>query len=164
MYTDYSLRVLLYLAARPEHAVTIGELADFYKISRNHLVKVVHNLGIQGFIVTTRGKKGGIRMARAADQILIGDVVRKMEADLDLLECFNPNTDRCVISRSCTLKAVMFSAQADFLNRLDRHTLADVALRPTPISTEFMAIPIIQNPAIADGEISHHLPPKVKNR
>ncbi len=76
LYTDYSLRVLIYLAGREEDLVTISEIADFYKISRNHLVKVVHNLGLNGYILTSRGRHGGIKLARPAQEIPIGDVVR----------------------------------------------------------------------------------------
>src|SRR5476649_1618828 len=75
LYTDYSLRVLLYLANKEDEIVTISELADFYKISRNHLVKVVHNLGLNGYILTTRGRRGGLKLARPAKGILVGEVV-----------------------------------------------------------------------------------------
>jgi Rrf2 family transcriptional regulator, nitric oxide-sensitive transcriptional repressor len=127
LYTDYSLRVLLYLANRKDENVTITELADFYKISRNHLVKVVHNLGLNGYILTSRGRNGGIKLARGANEILIGEVVRSTEPDFDLLECFNPTTDQCVITRSCGLKSVLFNAQTTFLGVLDEYTLADIA-------------------------------------
>lgn len=143
LYTDYSLRVLLYLASQQDKTVTISELADFYRVSRNHLVKVVHNLGIQGYIVTTRGKNGGLRLARPADKIVIGDVVRKMEPDFDLLECFNPATDQCVITNSCSLKSVLFNAQATFLNVLDQYTLADTAIDPAKKSPAFKSIPVV---------------------
>ena len=120
LYTDYSLRVLLYLAGREDAPVTITELANFYKISRNHLVKVVHNLGLKGYILTTRGRHGGLRLAHPAKEILIGDVVRSTEPDFDLLECFNPVTDKCVITSSCSLKGVLASAQACFMGELDK--------------------------------------------
>ncbi len=141
LYSDYSLRVLLYLSHK-EETVTITELADFYKISRNHLVKVVHNLGINGFIVTSRGKHGGIRLARPAREITVGEVVRHTEPDFDLLECFNPQTDHCVISSTCSLKGVLFEARSAFINVLDRYTLADVAAPRAP--PEIRSIPIIQ--------------------
>ncbi len=141
LYSDYSLRVLLYLSHK-EETVTITELADFYKISRNHLVKVVHNLGINGFIVTSRGKHGGIRLARPAREITVGEVVRHTEPDFDLLECFNPQTDHCVISSTCSLKGVLFEARSAFINVLDRYTLADVAA--PKVQAEIRSIPIIQ--------------------
>ena len=142
LYTDYSLRVLIYLAGRENESVTITELADFYKISRNHLVKVVHNLGLKGYILTTRGRHGGIRLSRPALEIPIGEVVRSTEPDFDLLECFNPATDKCVISRSCSLKGVLFSAQAGFLSVLDEYTLADIAKASRKILPAFKSIPI----------------------
>lgn len=145
MYTDYSLRVLLYLANREDENVTITELADFYKISRNHLVKVVHNLGLNGHILTTRGRHGGLKLARPAKEILIGEVVRSTEPDFDLLECFNPVTDKCVITRSCSLKSVISNAQASFLGVLDQYTLADIAKASRKAFPSFKSIPIIQS-------------------
>ncbi len=142
LYTDYSLRVLLYLAIHPDKTATITELADFYKISRNHLVKVVHELGLNGYILTTRGKRGGIRLARPADQIVVGEVIRKTEPDFDLLECLNPDADRCVITHTCKLKSVLFTARGNFLGELDKHTLADLAGQPAR-SSSFKSIPIL---------------------
>lgn len=143
LYTDYSLRVLLYLANKEDEIVTISELADFYKISRNHLVKVVHNLGLNGYIQTARGRRGGLRLARPAKDILIGKIVRSTEPDFDLLECFNPATDNCIVTHACSLKGVFFEAQASFMSVLDRYTLADMAVSPR--QTTFKAIPIIQD-------------------
>ena len=143
LYTDYSLRVLLYLAGKEDEVVTISDLADFYKISRNHLVKVVHNLGLNGYILTTRGRNGGLRLAHPAKEILIGDVVRSTEPDLDLLECFNPATDQCVITRSCSLKSVLFNAQATFMGVLDQYTLADLSKAPKKTIAAFKSIPIV---------------------
>ena len=143
LYTDYSLRVLLYLANNEDKLVTISELANFYKISRNHLVKVVHNLGLKGYILTTRGRNGGLKLAHPAKEILIGEVVRSTEPDFDLLECFNPATDKCVITRSCSLKGVIFNAQASFLGELDKYTLADIAKTSKKKMSSFKSIPII---------------------
>ena len=143
LYTDYSLRVLLYLANKEDEIVTITELASFFKISRNHLVKVVHNLGLKGYILTARGRSGGLRLARPANDILIGEVVRSTEPDFDLLECFNPATDHCVITRTCTLKAVLFNAQANFLGVLDQYTLADMTKAPKKTLPELKSIPIV---------------------
>ncbi|MDX8398909.1 MAG: Rrf2 family transcriptional regulator [Gallionellaceae bacterium] len=143
LYTDYSLRVLLYLAFKKDRMVTITELADFYKVSRNHLVKVVHNLGIQGYILTTRGKNGGLKLAKSAEEIVIGDVVRKMEPDFELLECFNEATDECVITNVCALKSVLFTARDNFLNHLYQYTIADAVKKPKKVSNEFMSIPVI---------------------
>ncbi|OIR19667.1 HTH-type transcriptional repressor NsrR [mine drainage metagenome] len=132
LYTDYSLRVLLYLATKPEQTATITEIAEHYDISRNHLVKVVHSLGIHGFIATTRGKNGGIRLARSAEAIQLSDVVRKTEPDMDLLECFNPATDNCVISPTCRLKSMLYEGRAAFMAVLEKNTLADAATPTSP--------------------------------
>lgn len=143
LYTDYSLRVLIYLGLHPDKLVTISELADFYRISRNHLVKVVHELGLSGYIHTARGKHGGMRLARSADKIVIGEVVRRTEPDFDLLECLNPETDQCVITNVCKLKSVLGEARDGFLAELDRYTLADLTASADP-SAAFKSIPILQ--------------------
>lgn len=143
LYTDYSLRVLLYLANKENEVVTISELADYYKISRNHLVKVVHNLGLNGYLLTTRGRHGGLKLARPAKDIHIGKIVRSTEPDFDLLECFNPVTDQCVVSRFCGLKGVVFDARASFLAVLDKYTLADM-VRPAKMAEPMLkSIPIV---------------------
>ncbi len=144
LYTDYSLRVLLYLAHHSDKTVTITELADFYKISRNHLVKVVHELGLSGYILTTRGKRGGIRLARAPDQIVVGEVIRQTEPDFDLLECLNPVADQCVITHTCKLKSVLFTARGNFLGELDKYTLADLTGQSANTISTFKSIPILQ--------------------
>lgn len=143
LYTDYSLRVLIYLAQNPDKVVTISELADFYRISRNHLVKVVHELGLNGYVHTTRGKHGGIRLARPPDQIVIGEVVRKTEPDFDLLECLNPVGDHCVITNVCKLKSVLTEARDQFLGQLDSRTLADLTINSAKFSPAFKSIPIL---------------------
>jgi Rrf2 family nitric oxide-sensitive transcriptional repressor len=143
LYTDYSLRVLLYLAGSGDRIVTITELADFYKISRNHLVKVVHELGLSGYILTSRGKRGGIRLARAANQIVIGEVVRQTEPDFDLLECLNPAIDQCVITNVCKLKSVLFGARDSFLSEMDKYTLADLTGAAVKKSPAFKSIPVV---------------------
>jgi Rrf2 family nitric oxide-sensitive transcriptional repressor len=145
LYTDYSLRVLIYLANKEDENVTITELADFYQISRNHLVKVVHSLGLDGYILTTRGRHGGLKLARPAKEILIGKVIRSTEPDFDLLECSNPVTDKCVISRSCGLKSVIADAQAGFLAVLDKYTLADIAKASKKTIPSFKSIPIVRS-------------------
>lgn len=126
LYTDYSLRVLLYLGLVPERTATITEIADAYRISRNHLVKVVHNLSINGFIVTTRGRGGGIALSRPPEEIVIGDVVRHTEVNFNLVECFDRERNNCPIAPACILKDALVEAQRAFLAVLDRQTLADV--------------------------------------
>lgn len=125
-YTDYSLRVLIYLAQAKGTAATISEISDFYRISRNHLVKVVHNLGAKGLIITTRGKHGGMKLARAPETIAIGEVVRLTEPNFNLVECFDLQKNRCVLTNTCKLKNVLYKAKKAFLDVLDAYTLADV--------------------------------------
>lgn len=125
LHTDYSLRVLVYLAQKGGQQATISEIADFYQISRNHLVKVVHHLAGEGFIHTTRGKHGGMVLARAAELISVGDVVQRMEPNFHIVECFNNNNPACMIAPVCALKNVLYKAGREFLAVLDNYSLAD---------------------------------------
>lgn len=125
-YTDYALRVLIYLGKLPDRQATITEIADFYNISRNHLVKVVHQLGEKGFIKTTRGKGGGLALQRPAEKIHVGDVVRSMETHFNWVECFNPALQQCRLLPSCRLKQLLERAGNAYLQVLDASTLADL--------------------------------------
>ncbi len=120
-YTDYALRVLMHLAARPERLSSIGEMARVHRVSQNHLMKVVHDLRKEGFVEAVRGRAGGIRLARAPAEINIGAVVRHTEESFDLVDCGS-----CVIARACGLTGVLNEALRAFLAVLDRHTLADL--------------------------------------
>lgn len=142
LYTDYSLRVLVYLAQTHGESATITQIADFYRISRNHLVKVVHNLGSEGLIITTRGKHGGMRLAREPEAISIGEVVRRTEPNFNLVECFDPHKNGCVITQACSLKNMLFQANTAFLDVLDAYTLADV----TAGKVVFPALPTSAGP------------------
>jgi Rrf2 family nitric oxide-sensitive transcriptional repressor len=128
-YSDYSLRVLIYLAVRPDRLATIEEIAQAYGISRAHLMKVVHQMGRAGFLETVRGRGGGFRLARAPEDITVGDVIRYTEDKLDLVECFDPETSHCRIEPVCGLRGVLEEALDAFLKTLDRHTLADLVAR-----------------------------------
>jgi len=125
LHTDYALRVLIYLAQKDGELATISEITDFYHISRNHLVKVVHHLAQENFIHTTRGKHGGMRLARAASLIPIGQVVRRMEPNFDIVECFNNSNQPCTVTPICALKEVLHRAISEFLALLDQFTVAD---------------------------------------
>ena len=127
VYTDYSLRLLIYAALKPDGLTTIGEVAQAYGISRNHLTKVVDQLGLAGYIETVRGKGGGLRLARAAEAIRIGDVVRHTEPDMALTPCFKPIGAPCTILPACLLKGALGEARESFLQVLDGYTLADFA-------------------------------------
>ncbi len=127
LYTDYSLRVLIYLGVHHNRLATISEIAAGYGgISRNHLVKVVHNLSIHGYIRTTRGKGGGLMLAREPRAINIGDVVRHTEVNFDVVECFDKERNRCPITPACRLKGALREALSAFMVVLDGYTLADV--------------------------------------
>ena len=127
-FTDYSLRVLIYLARLPEQSMsTIAEITEYFQISQHHLVKVVNNLSNNGFITATRGKGGGIQLSRPASDINIGDVFRQTEANVNLMECFDDSMNHCRISPDCSLKGMMYEARAAFIAVLDSYTLADAA-------------------------------------
>jgi Rrf2 family nitric oxide-sensitive transcriptional repressor len=126
-YTDFSLRVLIYLALNPDRRPTIAEIADRYVISRAHLMKVVHQLGVAGYIETARGKNGGLRLARPIETITVGEVVRRTEPDMALVSCFDAGASpACVIAPACRLKGKLGEARAAFLAVLDDCTLAEV--------------------------------------
>lgn len=126
-YSDYALRTLIYLAVEDDNA-TISEISDRYKISRNHLVKVVHNLGKLGYIITVRGRHGGLRLALPPEQINIGEVVRRTEPNFNIVECFDGANNTCVITPACRLKGVLAEAYRAFSNTLDQYTLADMTV------------------------------------
>lgn len=129
-YTDYSLRVLMYLGMHTHRKATISEITGFYGISRNHLVKVVHDLASHGYIHTQRGKGGGMFLARPACEINIGAVVRHAEPNFHMVECFNPQSTHCPIFAMCGLKGVLGNALDEFFAVLDGYTLADLLQPP----------------------------------
>jgi len=125
-YTDFSLRVLIYLALRPDRLTTIEEIAGAYGISESHLTKVAHRLGKLGLIDTLRGRNGGMRLKDAPETINIGATVRLMESNMVVVECFDPVNNTCPIAPVCALQSVLGDALSAFLAVLDRYTLADV--------------------------------------
>jgi Rrf2 family nitric oxide-sensitive transcriptional repressor len=129
LFSDYSLRVLLYLTMHGDRRVTLAEMSTAYGISQHHLVKVVQRLVEEGLLESTRGRGGGLRLARPPGDINVGQVVRVTEPHLNLVECFDAPTNTCPIDRACGLKQVLLRAQAAFLDELERHTLADFAPR-----------------------------------
>ena len=126
-FTDYSLRVLLYLAADTSRRATVAEVAQAFEISEHHLTKVVHLLGKQGWIETVRGKGGGMVLAMEPKDIGIGRVVRDTEGAALPAECFSEHGGACVITGCCRLKGVLAEAVQAFYAALDRYTLADLA-------------------------------------
>ncbi|KWI53808.1 Rrf2 family transcriptional regulator [Burkholderia pseudomultivorans] len=128
-YTDYSLRVMLYLAVHGEGLATIQEISDAYGISKNHLMKVVQRLGELGWVDTVRGRNGGLRLFPGSLRLTVGEVVRATEADFALVGCFaaDAGSRGCVIEPQCRLKGVLAAARDAFFAELDRHTLGELA-------------------------------------
>lgn len=124
-FSDYSLRMLLYLALHPDRPVTIGEIAQAYGVSPHLLVKASQLLIERHLIRSVRGRNGGLQLAKDPSEINVGRVVRMTEPNWELVECFNPETNTCPIEGVCTLKGAMKRAQRAFLETLDEHTLAD---------------------------------------
>jgi len=127
-WTDYTLRVLMYCAASKERVepVTITEIAERHGISRSHLTKIVQQLAARGWLETTRGRGGGLRMALAAKDLCLGTVVRATETDFSVVECFEPSLNQCRMNQNCRLKGVLNQATQSFLAVLDGVTLADL--------------------------------------
>lgn len=125
-YTDYTLRVLIYLGLHPNELVTIQQVADGYRISKNHLMKIVNQLAQSGVVAATRGRNGGVRLAVPPEQINIGAIVRATESDLRIVECFDQVNNQCVLSPACRLRKAMHEALDAFFGVLDGLTLADV--------------------------------------
>jgi Rrf2 family transcriptional regulator, nitric oxide-sensitive transcriptional repressor len=150
-YTDYSLRVLIYLGLRPDRRCTIREISEAYGISRNHLMKVVQQLVAEGYVESTRGVGGGLMLAHAPDKIGVGNVVRAMEPDMGLVECMRSNNE-CIITSACRLHGMLAEAREVFLGALDRYTLADI-LEPRMVRrlSEALGIRVLDPPEVANG-------------
>lgn len=126
-YTDYTLRTLIYLGLRPDQTATVSEISEAYDISRNHMVKVAHNLGRLGYIETTRGKTGGLKLKQDLETINVGEVVRKVEPNFALVECFDTeNGGNCCIIPACKLIPLLARAEKAFMDVLNEYTMADV--------------------------------------
>ena len=138
-FTDYSLRVLLYLAAAPEGRATISQIARAFDVSEHHLVKVAHFLGKAGLLVNKRGRGGGLRLARKAGEIKVGSVVRLAEGADVPAECFDADTNTCPLAGQCQLERVLGEALGQFYATLERYTLADVQVRPRVVRMLFAA-------------------------
>jgi Rrf2 family transcriptional regulator, nitric oxide-sensitive transcriptional repressor len=141
-YTDYSLRTLIFLGLTPADRLTsVGEVAVAYGLSKNHLLKVANHLAAGGYIEAVRGTGGGIRLARAPEDINIGAVVRYTETDMDLVECFCPSEGSgCRIETACLLRSALRSALRAFLGVLDGYSLASL-LQSRPLLEELLSLP-----------------------
>lgn len=125
-YTDYALRVLMYLGLAEGRLSTIQEIAEAYGISKNHLMKIVQELRRAGYVEAVRGRGGGLRLGRPADEISVGAVIRLGEEDFRLVECFDPATNRCPIAGPCALQGLLGRALGAYFEVLDQSTLADL--------------------------------------
>ncbi len=129
VYSDYALRTLMYLAVKEDELATIAEIAEAYGISKNHLMKVAHALGVAGYVETVRGRGGGLRLAMPREAITLGEVVRQTEPDMALVPCFAPMDDDCAIAQCCLLRGALTKASDAFFEVLDSYSLADL-VRP----------------------------------
>ncbi|WP_017932536.1 RrF2 family transcriptional regulator [Robiginitomaculum antarcticum] len=125
-FSDYALRLLMHLAVNEGGLVTIAQTADRYKISKNHMMKVAHHLVKDGYVTSVRGRSGGLYLARKPESINIGHIVRDMEQDTALVECFPGGKATCMITTACRLSSVLAQAQTAFYDCLNQFTLADL--------------------------------------
>ncbi len=129
-HADYTMRLLIHLAVQPSGVATIQEIAGHYGISRNHLMKVANRATQAGYVEGVRGRLGGLKLAKRANEINVGHVLRATE-DWTLVECFEPASNRCPIAGSCGLQVILKEALEAFFRVLDRYSLADVVRRKT---------------------------------
>jgi Rrf2 family nitric oxide-sensitive transcriptional repressor len=127
-YSNFTLRTLQFLALRAPEIATVDEVARAHKISKAHLVKVAYELSQRGYVETLRGRNGGMRLARKADDITVGEIIRWTEAPLELVECFNPETNTCPLQGHCHLSRGIQRALRAFLSVLDDLTIADISM------------------------------------
>lgn len=125
IFSDYGLRILMFLAVHPDRLCTVKEMADFYGISYHHLVKVVHRLAQLGYVRTTKGKGGGVQLAVVAHQLRLGELVRALEPNMHIVECFDRETNTCRITKNCKLRHYFVEANEAFLDALNKRSLAD---------------------------------------
>jgi len=150
-FSDYCLRVLVFVAAHPDQRVTIGRIAQSYGISGHHLVKVAHFLGKAGLLANERGRNGGIRLARPAATICVADVVRLSEGAGGPVDCFDAAAARCRIAPVCRLRGMLGDAVTAFYGVLERYTLADLVADPAPLRRMLLTPPRIPAPQRAAG-------------
>jgi Rrf2 family nitric oxide-sensitive transcriptional repressor len=139
VYTDYALRMLMYLALKEDQLATIAEIAESYDISKNHLMKVAHQLGVAGYVETVRGRGGGLRLAKPIQAIVLGEVVRYTEPDMAIVPCFAPVNAPCAIQPCCVLKRALKKARDAFVEVLDGYTLSDL-VQPQARLTSLLGI------------------------
>jgi Rrf2 family nitric oxide-sensitive transcriptional repressor len=158
-YTDYSLRVMLYLAVRPDGLSTIQEISDAYGISKNHLMKVVQRLSELGWVETVRGRNGGLRLDPRTPALTIGEVARRMEHDFSIVGCFADEDEphrHCAIQSHCRLKGVFAAARDAFLAELDRHTIGELTSSADELAGLLGIVRFMPNPADAAKRVAEH--------
>lgn len=128
-FTDYGLRTLMYLAAKPNELSSVKDIAEHYGISRNHLVKVVHKLSQLEYIETTKGKGGGIKIAKNSHQLKLGDLINQLEPNMNTVECFDSETNTCNITNTCQLKHYLFEGTKAFTDTMNKYTLSDAVTK-----------------------------------
>jgi Rrf2 family transcriptional regulator, nitric oxide-sensitive transcriptional repressor len=148
VYTDYALRLLMYLALKDDGLATIAEVADSYGISKNHLMKVAHQLSVGGYVATVRGRGGGLRLAKPAENIGLGQVVRRTEPDIALVPCFKPIDAPCAIRSCCALRRALDKARVAFIDVLDGYTIGDLVRSRTPLRALLAIAPIDATPVL----------------
>lgn len=126
LHADYALRVLIYLGTHPDRVISTQEISEAYGISRNHLVRVVQTLAEHSYVLVQPGRSGGVKLARDPKTITLGDVVRQVEPNLRLVECFDPKTNKCPIVSACVLQGMLREALQAFVVSMNRYTLAEV--------------------------------------
>jgi Rrf2 family nitric oxide-sensitive transcriptional repressor len=138
-HTDNALRTLIYLAVHPDEPARISDIARRMGMSHDHLAKVVARLAQLGYVETTRGREGGVRLAKEPARINVGDVVRATEDNLTLVECFDPSTNQCPIAPACALAPALDKALTAFFAVLDDYTLADLTEKPRSLTRLLVA-------------------------
>ena len=140
-YSDLGMRLLMYLALNKGEVVTIQEVSDRFAISKNHLVKISHQLTKSGLIESIRGRNGGVRLARAPEDINVDEALHATEDNFDLVECFGPDSHRCIISDVCKLSGVLDKASAAFFAVLRQFSLADLVKNEQEIENSLLPVP-----------------------
>ena len=138
VHTDYSIRTLIYLAVREDKLATISDISEQYQISKNHMMKVAQEVVHQGFVVSERGRHGGLRLARPPSEINLGDVVERMEADFYLVSCLDPEKNNCKISGNCGAQTIMHEAIAAFIKVFKQYTLEDAVINEQKLKNIFL--------------------------
>lgn len=133
LFSDYSLRILMFAALREESKFSVDEVANSYGLSRHHTAKAVNFLTQNGYLAAQRGRNGGVRLGRSPKEIVIGQIVRQTERGGPLIECFDPATNTCPLIKACLLKSALARAWNAFFDTLDEYTLADLVHKPGPL-------------------------------